>query len=109
MKPALSEEVELLNEVAARAGIKMPTAPTGSLKDIDSFCKAPEVDLKAVLTDYAPPPQDKSAILAASSAVKAKIAARNNAVNAYMTAHPGCSHASAWTACRLADPETFAD
>ena len=42
-------------------------------------------------------------------AVKAKITARNNAVNAYMTAHPGCTHAAAWSACRLADPETFAD
>ena len=41
--------------------------------------------------------------------MKAKIAARQTAVNAYMSAHPGCSHASAWTACRLADPETFAD
>lgn len=43
------------------------------------------------------------------NAVKAKIAARNNAVNAYMTAHPGCTHAAAWSACRLADPDTFAD
>ena len=42
-------------------------------------------------------------------AVKAKITARNNAVNAYMTAHPGCTHAAAWSACRLADPDTFAD
>ena len=32
---------------------------------------------------------------------QAKLTARNNAVNAYMAAHPGCSHASAWTACRL--------
>ena len=43
------------------------------------------------------------------AATQAKLTARNNAVNAYMAAHPGCSHASAWTACRLADPETFAD
>lgn len=44
-----------------------------------------------------------------AAAMQAKLTARNNAVNAYMAAHPGCSHASAWTACRLADPETFAD
>ena len=44
-----------------------------------------------------------------AAAMQAKLTARNNAVNAYMAAHPGCSHASAWTACRMADPETFAD
>ena len=50
-----------------------------------------------------------SATVGTDDAVKAKITARNNAVNAYMTAHPGCTHAAAWSACRLADPETFAD
>ena len=42
-------------------------------------------------------------------AVKAKIAARGKAVNEYMAAHRGCTNAEAWSACRLADPETFAD
>ena len=73
VKPAPDAAVELLEGLPVPKGIKLPSAPTGSLKDIDSFCKAPEVDLKAMLADYVPPPQDKSAILAASSAVKAKI------------------------------------
>ncbi len=39
----------------------------------------------------------------------AKIAARSKAVNDYLAAHRNATHAEAWSACRLADPETFAD
>ena len=39
----------------------------------------------------------------------AKISARNRAVNEYLAAHRNATHAEAWSACRLADPEMFAD
>ena len=72
VKPVQDKAIEEALKTAAAAGIKLP-ALGGSLKDLDTFCKAPEVDLKTMLADYVPPPQDKSAILAASAAVKAKI------------------------------------
>ena len=88
----------------------------------EAYMKAPEATEAAFgLFRTAEPPKAPAARISArdaktptstvgtDDAVKAKITARNNAVNAYMTAHPGCTHASAWTACRLADPETFAD
>ena len=87
-----------------------------------AYLKNPEATEEAFgLFRTAEPPKAPAARLSArdaktptsttgtDDAVKAKIAARNNAVNAYMTAHPGCTHAAAWAACRLADPETFAD
>ena len=88
----------------------------------EAYLKAPEATEAAFgLFRTAEPPKAPAARISArdaktptsttgtDDAVKAKITARNNAVNAYMTAHPGCTHASAWTACRLADPDTFAD
>ena len=88
----------------------------------EAYLKAPEATEAAFgLFRTAEPPKAPAARISArdaktptstvgtEDAVKAKIAARNNAVNAYLTAHPGCTHATAWSACRLADPETFAD
>ena len=88
----------------------------------EAYLKAPEATEAAFgLFRTAEPPKAPAARISArdaktpsatagtDAAVKAKITARNNAVNAYMTAHPGCTNAAAWSACRLADPETFAD
>ena len=88
----------------------------------EAYLKNPEATEAAVaLCRTVEPPKAPAARISARDAktptaspgadegMKAKIAARQTAVNAYMSAHPGCSHASAWTACRLADPETFAD
>ena len=88
----------------------------------EAYLKAPEATEAAFgLFRTAEPPKAPAARISArdaktptttagtDAAMQAKIAARNNAVNAYMTAHPGCSHATAWSACRLADPETFND
>ena len=44
-----------------------------------------------------------------SGDASAKITARNRAVNEYLAAHRNATHAEAWSACRLADPEMFAD
>ena len=44
-----------------------------------------------------------------SGDASAKISARNRAVNEYLAAHRYATHAEAWSACRLADPEMFAD
>ena len=88
----------------------------------EAYLKAPEATEAAFgLFRTAEPPKAPAARISArdaktpsatvgtDDAMQAKIAARNNAVNAYLTAHPGCSHATACSACRLADPETFAD
>ena len=88
----------------------------------EAYLKAPEATEEAFgLFRTAEPPKAPAARLSARDAktptathgtedgVKTKIAARSKAVNAYMTAHPGCSNAEAWSACRLADPDTFAD
>ena len=88
----------------------------------EAYLKAPEATEAAFgLFRTAEPPKAPAARISArdaktptttagtDAAMQAKIAARQNAVNAYMTAHPGSTHASAWMACRLADPETFAD
>lgn len=89
----------------------------------EAYLKAPEATEAAFgLFRTAEPPKAPAARISArdaktptttvgtdDAAMQAKITARNNAVNAYLTAHPGCSHTTAWTACRLADPETFAD
>ena len=45
----------------------------------------------------------------AAGAAEGKMAARAAAVNNYLAAHKNATHAEAWTACRMADPETFAD
>ena len=95
---------------------------TDEVKFREAYLKNPEATEAAVaLCRTAEPPKAPAARISArdaktpsstvgtDDAVKEKIVARQNAVNAYMTAHPGCTHASAWTACRLADPETFAD
>ena len=86
----------------------------------EAYMKAPEATEQALglfKTAAAPAPtarivaknaQTPSAVPGTDDAVKAKIAARNNAVNAYMTAHK-CSFQTAWTACRAADPESFKD
>ena len=44
-----------------------------------------------------------------SGDASAKLAARSKAVNDYMAAHRNATHAEAWSACRMADPETFTD
>ena len=63
-----------VRKLAAKAPFKLP-ALDGSLENLDNFCKGPDVDYKTLLADYAPPPQDDTAIKAATGAVKAKIAA----------------------------------
>ncbi len=88
----------------------------------EAYMKAPEATEAAVaLCRTAEPPKAPAARISArdaktptttvgtDDAVKAKIAARGKAVNEYMAAHRGCTNAEAWSACRLADPETFAD
>ena len=95
---------------------------TDEAKFREAYLKNPEATEAAValcrVAEQQKPPAAKisardaktpTATPGADDGMKAKIAARQTAVNAYMSAHPGCSHASAWTACRLADPETFAD
>ena len=87
-----------------------------------AYLKNPEATEEAFgLFRTAEPPKAPAARLSArdaktptatpgtEDAVKAKIAARSKAVNEYMAAHTGCTNAEAWAACRLADPETFAD
>ena len=88
----------------------------------EAYLKAPEATEAAFgLFRTAEPPKAPAARISArdaktptstvgtEDAVKAKIAARDHAVNAYLTAHPGCTHATAWSACRMADPDTFND
>ena len=70
-KPVGLEKVEAL---AKKAPFKMPALGAG-LDNLANFCKAPEVDLKKMLADYEPPPQDPTAIKAAAAAVKVKISA----------------------------------
>ena len=95
---------------------------TDEAKFREAYLRAPEATEAAIaLCRTAEAPKAPAARLSARDAksptaqagtegdVKAKITARQNAVNAYMTAHPGCTHAAAWTACRMADPETFKD
>ena len=41
-------------------------------ESIDNFCKPQKIDLPALLKDYEPPPQDPTALKAASAAVKSK-------------------------------------
>jgi len=60
--------------MALKAGIELPKPGSLDAAGIDDFCKAPKVDCRAMLQDYVPPPQDRSAIDAASRAVGDKIA-----------------------------------
>ena len=94
---------------------------TDEAKFREAYMKAPEATEQALglfRTAAAPAPTARisareaktpTATPGTDAATQAKITARQTAVNAYMTAHPGCTHAAAWTACRMADPETFKD
>ena len=65
-------ELELmLEETALALGFEVPKP--GSLDDIDNFCKVPRIDWKKLLETPKPPPQDATALKAASAAVKGKI------------------------------------
>jgi len=61
---------EMAEKLSRQTGIKFPAA--GMSENVDDFCKAPQVDYQAMLADYVPPPQDKSALMAAAQAVAAK-------------------------------------
>lgn len=65
----VSAERRLAIDMAAKVGIKLPEVPD-SLDDIDNYCKMPKIDYAALLKDYTPPPQDNSAIAAASASIK---------------------------------------
>lgn len=69
------DELELMvGEAAEKAGIKLPEnlmAPPKD-EDIDNFCKMPEFNVEKMLADPCPPPQDDTALKAASAAVKSK-------------------------------------
>ena len=69
------EELELaVREMAEKAGIKLPENMMAPPKDedFDNFCKMPEFDVEKMLADPCPPPQDDTALKAASAAVKSK-------------------------------------
>ena len=85
----------------------------------EAYLKAPEATEAALALCRAPAAKPSDTRIAARDAKtpdatsgtgdsKAKIAARNKAVNEYMAAHK-CSFQTAWSACRACDPETFAD
>lgn len=87
----------------------------------DAYLKNPEATEEAFgLFRTAEPPKAPAARISArdaktptatpgsDDAVKAKISARNKAVNEYMSAHK-CSFTTAWAACRAADTELFKD
>jgi len=63
--------LDKVKELAAQAGIKLGD-PTGSLDDLDTFCKMPEFDIRKMLEDPPVPPQDETALDAAVAAVKGK-------------------------------------
>lgn len=56
-------------ELCQSVGIELPKMPM-KLDDLDNFCKVPKVDFKKLLKDYDPPPQDNTAIAAASASIK---------------------------------------
>ena len=69
------DELELMvREMAEKAGVKLPENLMSPPKDedIDNFCKMPEFDVEKMLADPRPPPQDDTALKAASGAVKSK-------------------------------------
>ena len=87
----------------------------------EAYMKNPEATEEAFgLFRTAEPPKAPAARISArdaktptatpgsDDAVKAKISARNKAVNEYMAAHK-CSFTTAWAACRAADTELFKD
>ena len=63
----------------------------------------PTPPAKRIVANSAQPPANT-----VSASASSKIAARNAAVSTYMTAHR-CDFQTAWSACRLADPDTFTD
>ena len=69
------DELELMvREAAEKAGVRLPENLMKPPKDedFDNFCKMPEFDVEKMLADPRPPPQDDSALKAASAAVKSK-------------------------------------
>ena len=72
--PAKSAVLEKVEALAKKTPFKMPALGAG-LDNLANFCKPPEIDIKKMLADYVPPPQDPAAIKAAAAAVKAKISA----------------------------------
>ncbi len=92
---------------------------TDAAKFREAYLKAPEATEAAFALYKTPAAKPSDTRIAARDAKtpdvtsgtgdsKAKIAARNKAVNEYMAAHK-CSFQTAWSACRACDPETFAD
>ena len=71
VKPEPTELELMMRETALALGFEMPKP--GSLDDIDNFCKMPQIDWKKLLETPKPPPQDATALKAASAAVKGKI------------------------------------
>ena len=67
-------------------------------------CKAPETKTPGTTRIVAKDAKTPAGTIASD----AKIAARNKAVSDYRAAN-GCDFQTAWAACRLADPELFAD
>lgn len=63
---------KMVIDIAKRIGINIPEQP-GSLENIDSLGKAPKLDYEKLLKDYEPPPQDNTAINAASASVKKEV------------------------------------
>lgn len=69
---AMDKILKLATELCQAAGIEMPKLPP-SMDDLDNFCKSPKIDYEKLLKDYEPPPQDNTAINAASASVKKEI------------------------------------
>ena len=87
----------------------------------EAYLKAPEAAEAAIAACKATPAKKPSetrivareastpAATVGAGDASAKIAARSKAVNEYLAAHRNATHAEAWSACRMADPETFKD
>ena len=74
VKPPPDEAEAMKLELEKLTGIKMPESVKKlTPENIDDFCKMPDVDLRKVLEFPKPPPQDRSALDAASAAVRAKL------------------------------------
>ena len=90
------DELELLvREAAAKAGVKLPEGMMSPPKDedFDNFCKMPEFDIDKMLASPKPPPQDDTAIKAASEAVKGKADALRALVPPELSTVYGASYA----------------
>ena len=72
--PPPDEADLILLETEKLTGVKLPQVVRKvTPENIDNFCKAPAVDMAKMLEFPQPPPQDRSALDAASAATKAKL------------------------------------